>query len=298
MKEITLVTAFFDIGRSSFSAYARSNEQYFAYFDFWARIQNDLIVYCAPEDREKIMSIRKKYRRDKKTTIIPIENIFEIEPEFYQKMKALDDSREFKSFRYYESAVSNMADYDYLMMLKYWFMWDASVKYIEKDTQVVWLDFGYNHGGEYYISASDFDFRWEYEFDKRINLFCLSDPEKMSSIDSLQFQKDCFIGHTVICPKEMTFDLWRYIQEAMKALLSLDCIDDDQQLLLMLYKLHKEQCTIRICDWFHDIELCSAQRFQVKEPPFKQTVTDDRYRRKNEEFVARCRERASRYYES
>ena len=50
MTEITLVTAFFDIGRSSFPIYARSNDRFFDYFYFWARIQNDLIVYCAPED--------------------------------------------------------------------------------------------------------------------------------------------------------------------------------------------------------------------------------------------------------
>lgn len=297
MTEITLVTAFFDIGRSSFPIYARSNERYFEYFDFWARIQNDLIVYCAPEDAEKILRIRKKYQRDKKTTIIPILNIFGIEPELYQKMKALEYSREFRSFRYYENAVSNMADYDYLMMLKYWFMWDASINVIAKNPQVMWLDFGYNHGGEYYIRPEDFDFKWEYEFDRKINLFCLSDPEKMPAIDSLQFQKDCFIGHTVVCPKEMTFDLWRYIRDAMWALVSLDCIDDDQQLLLMFYKLHKEQCRIRICGWFHDMELCSTQRFQVKEPPEKRPAAGG-YRRQNEEFVARCQKRAFRYYGS
>ncbi len=294
-KEMILVTAFFDIGRVSFDIWARSNEEYFSYFDMWARIQNRLIVYCAPENVQTVLEIRKKYQREQDTVIIPIEDIFQIEPEIYQKMKIVEGSEKFKRFRYYYHAMSNKADYDYLMLMKYWFLWDASVQYAGPDEKTVWLDFGYNHGGAYYIDPQDFDFKWEYSFDDHINMFCLSDPEDMPAIDSLQFQKDCFIGHTVVCPGRMTSKLWTYMKEAMYSLLSLDCIDDDQQLLLMMYKLHKDECTIRVCDWFHDLELCSNQKFSVKASA--QTPAGQ-YSRKNDKFVERCVERVQCYYDS
>lgn len=296
-KEITLVTAFFDISRDSFEVWSRSNDEYFQYFDFWARIQNNLIIYCAPECENRIMSIRKKYRRENETTIVPISNIFEIEPELYQKMKNVENKENFKKFRYHYKALSNRADYDYLMLLKYWFMWDASLKYADKDSKMVWLDFGYNHGDAYYINSEDFDFKWEYEFDDRMNLFCLSDPDEMISVDSLQFQKDCFIGGTVVCPIGMTEKLWAYVKEAMRALLALDCIDDDQQLLLMMYKLHRDECTVRICDWFQAIRMCSNRKFKIKDVnEGRRAVAAGAYEKQNEEFIKRCRERTISYY--
>lgn len=290
---ITLVTAFFDIGRAASEVFARTNDDYFAYFNFWARIQNDLIIYCAQKDVDRIRSIRHKYNRDN-TIIIPIADIFSIEPDLYKQMKRVEGLDCFREFRFAYTAMSNRAEYTYLMMLKYWFLQDAAKKYAADGEEVSWIDFGYNHGGERYIDPEDFDFRWEYSFDDKINFFCLSDPDAMLSIDSLQFQKDCFIGHTVICRKEMAGRLWEYIKTAMSALLSLDCIDDDQQLLLMVYWMHKNECTIRICGWFEDMALCSNQRFKVRPP--SQTPAPGVYAEMKKDFVARCGDRANRYY--
>ena len=32
---------------------------------------------------------------------------------------------------------------------------------------VAWIDFGYNHGGEYYINPEDFNFEWKYNFSNK-----------------------------------------------------------------------------------------------------------------------------------
>lgn len=290
---ITIVTAFFDIGRAASEVFARTNEDYFAYFDFWARIQNDMIIYCAPKDVVRIRDIRKKYNRDN-TIIIPIADIYIIESDIYQQMKRVEGLARFKEFRFAYTAMSNRSDYTYLMMLKYWFLQDAAKKYVAVGEEVSWIDFGYNHGGEHYTDPNDFDFRWDYCFDDKINLFCLSDPDCMVSIDSLQFQKDCFIGHSVICRRELTGKLWEYIKTAMRALLSLDCIDDDQQLLLMLYRMHKDECTIRVCGWFEDMALCSNQKFKVRPPSL--TSTSEGYEAMKKDFLTRCSGRVNRYY--
>lgn len=294
-KEIILVTAFFDIGREAYTVYSRTNEEYFDYFDFWACIENRLIVYCEPENEEKIRLIREKYHREGETMVVPIANIKAIEPKIYERMKAVEQNKRFVRFRYYSDALSNKADYNYLMMLKYWFLWDATSRYKDQNAHFVWLDFGYNHGNAYYLDKSDFNFKWTYDFDEKINLFCLSDPDAVSSIDSLQFQNDCIIGHTVVCTREISEKLWGYVKEMIEALLALDCMDDDQQLLLMAYKAHKEEFTIRICDWFHDIELCSDHKFCVVDPPDMRSHKR-KYKKKNKEFIAKCKERAEEYY--
>ena len=77
--EVTLVTAFFDIGRGDFNIVRcepRSAQRYIDYFDFWARIQNKLVVYTSPEYAKQIRDVRKKYGRENETVIIEIEDIF------------------------------------------------------------------------------------------------------------------------------------------------------------------------------------------------------------------------------
>ena len=56
MREITIVTGFFDIGRDKYAFYSRGVEKYLDYFRFWARIQNQIVVYTTPELAPKTTS--------------------------------------------------------------------------------------------------------------------------------------------------------------------------------------------------------------------------------------------------
>lgn len=262
MDEITIVTAFFDIGREKFGVFPRANDEYFEYFDFWARIQNPVVVYCQNEYKDRILDIREKYGKGGNTTVISVNDIYSIEEEIFNKMKEVEKNKDFLNFRFCKNACSNIASYNYVMLMKYFFLQDAVSRGLT-NTKIAWLDFGYNHGGAKLDNPSDFDFKWNYSFDDKINVFCLSDPDKISSIDTLQFQADCMIGHTIVLPAYKSKDLYSYVKEAIYSLLCLDCMDDDQQLLLMAYKRHKSDFTVRICDWFEDFILYTNHKFSV-----------------------------------
>lgn len=264
MKELIIVTAFFDIGREKSTSYPRTIEQYFEYFRFWARIQNNLIVYCQPQYYEKIYSIREEFGLIEKTKIVPVENIYMQEYEIYQKMCQIEKNEDFLNFRYYNKALSNQAKYDYIMFMKFWAMKEAA-KIVESDAMLCWMDFGFNHGGDLYTNSEDFDFLWEFDFPNKVTSFSLYDPEKMCIIDSLQFQKDCFEGWSIIMPSSICSLFYERIKEAMNALLLLECMDDDQQLLLMVYKKYKDMFNIVICDWFEIFIKCSNQKFSIKD---------------------------------
>ena len=58
-KELTLITAYFDIGRGEFDGnYARGNNKYIDYFKFWARMKNDVIIYKQAEFKDVSFDIR------------------------------------------------------------------------------------------------------------------------------------------------------------------------------------------------------------------------------------------------
>ena len=78
MSEITLVTAFFDIGRKEYVSIPRSNDKYFEYFKFWSRIKNNLIVYTDSESKDRVIQIRKEFNLEHKTHVIVVDDIFGI----------------------------------------------------------------------------------------------------------------------------------------------------------------------------------------------------------------------------
>ena len=55
MKQITIVTAFFDINRSNMKEFNRSNQKYIDAFKFWARIKNKIVVFSDKETIQKLL---------------------------------------------------------------------------------------------------------------------------------------------------------------------------------------------------------------------------------------------------
>lgn len=265
-RNITIVSAFFDIGRGKIadSALTRSNMDYLSYFEFWARIRNKTIIYTEPKFVNEITKIRAKYGLQKQTIVIPVEDVYSIEQDLYEKMKKISQRKEFSNYRYYTDAMSNLANYDYIMLMKYWCIMDAEQRGYITD-MAAWVDFGFNHGGDCYVKPEEFDFSWEYPFEEKIQYFALKDPEKELGIRNLQLQTDCIMGCLLLVPKKYCKQFWNMIVDAMKSLLILDCIDDDQQLLLMAYRMKPEIFEVHISDWFMGIKECGGEHLTTKE---------------------------------
>ena len=81
MSEITLVTAYFNIGRESWTGYNRSNDKYIYFFIHWARIKYKLIVYTTPDIADKIKEIRHQFGLDDRTIVISIQDVTTIAPD-------------------------------------------------------------------------------------------------------------------------------------------------------------------------------------------------------------------------
>lgn len=262
--ETLLVTAFFDIGRgdSNIKRQKRSSEQYFDYFKHWARIQNFLVIYTQPEFANRIMKIREDFGLKEKTITIVIEDITTIEPLIYKRMMNVEKRSDWPSFRLHTADLSNQALYDYIMLIKYWCMSNA-VEHLSYSGNVAWIDFGFDHGGECYIDSNDFDFLWLPDFEEGIHFFTNTDIKK-SSMGVLLLQSDCIMGCLVLAHSSKCEILWKYCKVAMNALLMLDTIDDDQQLLLMVYKAHPEEIFIYHSNWFLPLKEFGSMQLKVR----------------------------------
>lgn len=265
MNEITIVTAFFDINRKEYKNFPRTNEQYLEYFSVWARMKNKVIVYTNSEMASKVKRIRKKYGLEDKTIVIEVNNEEEIEKDLYEKIKKVSIDNDFLNFRRIKDAISNKAKYDYVMLLKYWCLYDA-VKKGYADGMVAWLDFGFNHGDKCYICPEEFSFLWKTSLDtEKIHVFSLNTIEKNKTIFKIIMNlNDVFMGAPIIVPAFLTEKFWTLMRDSMVSLLRVGFIDDDQLLLLMAYQEEKKLFEIHVSDWFLPLKENGGEHLTVR----------------------------------
>ncbi len=253
-KEITIVTAYFDIGRKQFKNYERDNNKYIEYFKFWARIKNNIVVYTQPEFKEEIIKIRKNFGLENKTKVITIDNIYEIESEIYKKMVDIEKSKYFRNYKYINTTPENKADYNYIMFLKSWCLMETVKKKYNKTDFLAWLDFGFNHGGAVYTNPLEFDYLWEYDFEDKIYFFTPYGDNDKPIFHLVQSGEVCVSGTPYFVPAKLMGDYWNLMLSSMNSLLDVGLMDDDQTILLMAYRKNKDIFKLIKSDWFMPIK--------------------------------------------
>ena len=184
MNDITIVTAFFDIGRGEWSPdrglphyLQRTNDTYLQRFGHMAKLENDMVIYTSKEFVDDI----KFLRQDRPTQIFTLDF-----PNSFKKLK--EEVQKVQRDPEYQAKINPMqvknpeywnADYVVVNALKSSFVKRAiDLKVIDTDL-VAWLDFGYCRD-ESTLDGVRF---WQYPFDKeKIHGYC--QKRTPSSVDS------------------------------------------------------------------------------------------------------------------
>ncbi len=266
-EKITIVTAFFPLKRENWKNFERPNNKYLEYFEFWARIKNDMVIYTDLETSKYVENIRKeKYHRDN-TKVIVIDDWKKIDEECYEKIKNTTKSNlaiNFKMNPTFPEAWN--ADYNYLTNMKSWFVQDAVNKNLASG-MIAWIDFGFNHGGEYYINSEEFDFEWKYNFkEDKITLFTINDLDDLPIFEICRRMNSYIQGGIMVAKDYLWIDLWKLIKKNILALASVGLSDDDQTITLMAYREAKEKFTLLKSErWCSVIKQYGNQKFSIRE---------------------------------
>ena len=277
MDSISLITAFFNIGRERFKAIPRDDDTYLENFKFWSRLKNYLVVYTDSYTAKKVMGIRELYGLKDKTKVVIIDDIGLIEPEILQKMKSVRNDSWFERFRILPNATSNIPEYSYLMLLKNWFLADAVKNHYVKG-QIAWIDFGFNHGGDLYTKSEEFDFEWRYKFEDKITLFYYERLDTKPIYEMVRRLCDSIMGCLYVLPDYYCEKLWQLSRHAMQTLLEVGLYDDDQLLLLMAYRTDPDKFCMIKSEWFLPIKEFGGYHLTVrhsgKRAWYKQLIVD------------------------
>lgn len=248
MQELTIVTAFYNVGRTT-----RSNEQYLSYFDFWGGVKNKVIIYTTDDMKEAILEIRKKHNLEDKTIIIT-KDLRDFDKESLQKIEETFSKYDQTLNRKHPKNIEcNNAMYCYLMYLKPFFAVDAIERNLTSEN-VMWLDFGFNHGDEFFTNRSEFNFLLEKQEgidDEKINFFSVKDEER-NTIPAIYYNMEIFIIGSIFYGNINSWKIFKQdFKECLKCFLSFNIVDDDQIMLLWCTRNNPSNYKItRTYEWF------------------------------------------------
>lgn len=255
MSKISIVTAFYDIGRGDWSMNVQKNggplphylqrsvDKYIDHFTRMCEIDTEIIVYTSPDIAPRLAAISPNVK-------VVEYDYFNIHQELRDKIEAIQTSPEFiKKINPYQVRNPEYWSKDYVGVtsLKAFYVADAYERGLITNEFASWVDFGYCRDAEH-IPLSK---KWEYDFTPgKMHYFNYRDPiltqAKQQAALAVQNNVVFIIGGVFVAQKEQWQTLAIDMKEALEYLMNLGLVDDDQGLLLMayfknpdMYELHK-----------------------------------------------------------
>lgn len=245
MSDITIVTAYFDIGRSTwtqdkgFPHYLhRTNDTYLERFANMATLDNEMVIFTSSEFVDRVAEYRKD--KEEKTKIVEIDykNGFkeirlaiasiQTNPDYQKKI----NPNQVKNPEYWS------ADYVLVNMLKSYFLNLAIRENLISNDLAAWVDFGYCRN----MDMLGGNTKWQYDFDpNKIHMFQLKEFDKSRTIlDVIANNEPHMVGGSIIAGRQMWPILDQLIIHSFNELYKNNLVDDDQTLMLMSYLFKSE----------------------------------------------------------
>lgn len=290
MNEISIVTAFFDIGRKNWKGFERDNSTYANYFKFWARVKNHIVVYTEPKMAEQVKKIRADYNLLDKTTIIVVEDVRKLDEYIYILLNNVLSNKltvKFRRHPWMPECCNPL--YNYIMYLKTYFLTDAINRGLVKNSMIAWVDFGFNHGGEIYSTPEEFSVTLTDEnLNHKIHLFSVDKLDDTPIFEIVRNMHTYIAGAVIIAPSDMwniLFDLYR---QATISLAQCGFSDDDQTLAVMAYRTNPNLFEIHpIDDMFSSFDVFNQKLSKHKTKQYKKVRKEaQRLLYKDKQYIA------------
>ncbi|MCV3456607.1 protein YibB [Campylobacter sp. CNRCH_2016_0050h] len=293
MHETTIITAFYNIGRTT-----RGNDQYLSYFDFWSGLKNHVVIYTTEDMKELILEKRKQHHLEGKTTII-VKELNEFDLQTLNKIKETFKNYNQTLHRKNPNNIECISPlYCYLMYLKPFFVCDAIERGVASEN-IMWLDFGFNHGDSFFINKDQFNFLLEKQeniINDKINFFSIKDQET-NTIPEIYYNMEIFIiGSIFFGNKKSWFDFKQHFQECMQCFLSFNIVDDDQIMLLWCTRNYPQNYNIIRCyEWFGSLfnfipkEIKNTILFKRKDSKYYKLIKEEIKNSKDKKFMLKMK---------
>lgn len=244
MSKISIVTAFYDIGRGDWSTSTEKNggplphylqrsvDKYIDHFTRMCEIDTEIIVYTSPDIAPRLAAISPNVK-------VVEYDYFNLHQELRDRIEAIQTTPEFiKKINPYQVRNPEYWSKDYVGVtsLKAFYVSDAFERGLITNEFAAWVDFGYCRDSEH-IPLSK---KWEYDFTPgKMHYFNFREPDLLQKKTqvSLAVQNNMvfIIGGVFVGQRAEWKTLSNEMKEGLEYLMSIGLVDDDQGLLLMAY---------------------------------------------------------------
>jgi protein YibB len=241
---ITIVSAFFDIGRGTWTPSMvqrggniphylfRTNETYIERFAYLLKLENDIVLYTSEDIEPKIRAMADEIgKKNFSIVVVDFKSTFST---LRSQVRAVMDDPTFPA-KINPNQIRNpeywCEDYVVVTFLKAHFVADAIEQDLVDTEQVAWIDFGYCRDE----AALGGKTKWDYDFDpSRIHMFnCIPvDPSSEKVIEQVS-NAVCnnvvyILGAAVVAAKSYWRPLANAMQMSIEMLMENGLVDDDQ----------------------------------------------------------------------
>ena len=240
---ITIVSAFFDIGRGDWAKFARSVDIYFRNFERLCLLDNPIILFTESKHRERLSRLQAK----KPNLVVYYEDdLFERHAELLAAIGRVQQSEAYKQGildpqcpEYYEPR------YVLVNYLKAQFCESAIRQQGIQSGLVAWIDFGYIKKKR----QIPMSLRWDYPYEEKIHMYSLLPVDGEIDITKTVKENIVYIqGCHIIAPAQKWPLMVKLMQGAIDDLFSRGLTDDDQSMLLMAYLASKQDFVMHPAD--------------------------------------------------
>ncbi|HFF8524501.1 TPA: WlaTC/HtrL family glycosyltransferase [Providencia rettgeri] len=237
-KSITVVTAFFDIGRGNwknqsndFERFDRTTETYFNYFSRLASLDNELIVFTSENFKDKILSLRKG--KPTHVVVIDIYKKFKFTLKMISKIQNSDSFKGLIDPKLHNNPEYWSSKYVLVTNLKAFFVNKAIEMKLSNSEFISWVDFGYIRNSKTLYGIKTWYHPFEHDkfhFFTIKNTLDLSDEKAVLS--AVLNNEPHIIGGVLLATRDKWIEFYKLVIETQKNFLSSGIIDDDQGVFL------------------------------------------------------------------
>jgi protein YibB len=257
MSKISIVTAFFDIGRGDWTGEVEKNggplphylqrsvDKYIDHFTRMCELENEIIVFTSPDLASRLASISPKVK-------VVEYDYFSIHEELRERIHVIQSTEKFIS-RINPYQVRNpeywSKDYVGVTSLKAFFVAESYRRGLITNDWASWVDFGYCRDSEHIPESK----KWDFDFTPgKMHLFNYRNPETNRAMEQVQLAVlnniVYIIGGVFAGEKAQWIQLEKLMEKSMDMLNSNGLVDDDQGLLLLSYFMEPQKFELHKMD--------------------------------------------------
>lgn len=266
IKNTTIVTAIFDIGRDNWDNFTMSYHTYLMWMRNILFLDTNMVIYTEDKFKKQIIEFRKEVDPNLEKTIIVIEPLDKIEgyKKFYEPLNSLMSSEEFKGKIQFDVPEMTKPLYNVVMFAKLFYILDSYRRDLFETDLFVWADAGVLRNDKPELGISWPDTQKINELDNnKVTFFCHhpyvrvgEDHYEQHALSQMRYIQ----GGSIFVPKGCVKEVCEVFEDVVSESINNGYVGSDEKMFDFLYLRNPEKYNLIQCGWREYIDLFTSDK--------------------------------------